>query len=83
MATSILLPDSTFEQHYSIADLSELWRISRESVRLLIMHDPGVIRLQLGRKKTMCRYSIPASAARRIHTLLLAPAASTGITRVA
>jgi hypothetical protein len=39
------------------------------------MHDPGVIRVQLGRKKKMCRYSIPLSAARRIHTLLLAPAA--------
>lgn len=83
MSVSLLLPDSAFEQHYSIADLSKLWRISRETVRQLVMNDPGVIRIQRGRKKTMCRYSIPLSAARRIHTQLLAPAASIGITRVA
>jgi hypothetical protein len=77
MATSILLPDSTFEQHYSIADLAKQWRISRESIRLLILDEPGVIRLSLGRT-SMCRYSIPASVAKRIHTrLTTAPAAVT------
>ena len=75
MASSILLPDSTTEQHFSIGDLAKLWRLSAETVRQLVMHDPGVCRVQLGRKKTMCRYSVPLSAARRIHTLLLAPAA--------
>lgn len=71
---SILLPDETFETHYSIADLAKQWRLSRESIRLLIMDEPGVIRLSLGRT-SMCRYSIPASVARRIHTRLTAPAA--------
>lgn len=70
----MLLPDTTFEPHYSIADLAKQWRISRETVRLLIMSEPGVIRIQLGRKKTMCRYSIPEGVARRIHTRLTAPA---------
>jgi hypothetical protein len=76
MATSLLLPDSTFEDHYSIADLARQWRISRESVRLLIMNEPGVIRLSGGRKKKLCRYSIPASVARRVHTRLTAPVAA-------
>jgi hypothetical protein len=75
MAASILLPDTTTEQHFSIGDLAKLWRLSYETVRQLVMDDPGVCRVQLGKKKTMCRYSIPLSAARRIHNLLLAPAA--------
>ena len=75
----LLLPDSTFERHYSIQDLATQWRISRETVRLLIKDEPDVIRIQLGRKRTMCRYSVPESAARRIHTRLLAPALALSI----
>ncbi len=70
----MLLPDETFENHYSIKDLSKLWRVSVETIRLLIKDEPGVIRIQLGRKKTMCRYSVPASVAKRIHARLTAPA---------
>lgn len=70
---SLLLPDTTFEPHYSIADLARQWRISRETVRLLIMDEPGVVRIRLGKKKSMCRYSVPASVAQRIHTRLTAP----------
>ena len=68
----MLLPDSTFEDHYSIADLSKRWRIGREAVRLLVKDEPGVFRLRLGRKKSMCRYSVPASVAIRIHNKLAA-----------
>jgi hypothetical protein len=71
---SILLPDETFETHYSIADLAKQWRLSRESIRLLIMDEPGVVRLSVGRT-SMCRYSVPASVAKRIHTRLTAPVA--------
>jgi hypothetical protein len=80
--TSLLLPDSTFEDHYSIADLVRIWRISRESVRQLILEEPGVIRLSLGRT-SMCRYSVPASVARRIHTRLTSPVATSNSGRKA
>ena len=70
----MLLPDSTFELHYSIAQLAKLWNIGREAVRLLVKDEPGVIKIQLGKKRCMCRYSIPESVARRIHTRLLYPA---------
>jgi hypothetical protein len=70
----MLLPDSTLEQHYSIAELSRLWKVSRETIRLLIKDEPGVVRIQLGRKRTMCRYSIPESVARRVHTRLICTA---------
>lgn len=63
-------PDETFELHFSIADLAKLWRVSRESVRLLIKDEPGVFRLRLGKKQSMVRYSVPTSVARRIHTRL-------------
>ncbi len=69
----MLVPDSTFEPHYSIADLSRLWKISRETVRLLVKDEAGVLRIRLGKKKSMCRYSVPASVAARIHTRLTAP----------
>ena len=75
-STRMLLPDTCFEDHYSIADLAKKWRISRESVRLLILDEPGIIRLSLGRT-SMCRYSVPATVARRIHTRLTAPATMT------
>ena len=66
--------DTSFETHFSIADLAKQWRISRETVRLLVKDEPGVIKIQLGKKRCMCRYSIPESVARRIHTRLLYPA---------
>lgn len=69
----MLLPDSSFETHYSIAELSKLWKISRESIRLLIKDEPGVFRLSLGKKKSMVRYSVPESVARRIHTRMTSP----------
>jgi hypothetical protein len=66
--------DTTFEVHYSIADLSMQWRLSRETVRQLVKDDPAVVKIRNGRRRVMTRYSIPASAASRIHTRLLNPA---------
>lgn len=65
------MDDSTFERHFSIAQLATQWNYGRESVRRLVMHEPGVLRLKLGRKKSNCAYSVPESVARRIHTRLL------------
>jgi len=65
--------DTTFEIHYSISDLAERWRLGRETVRLLIKDEPGVVRVRLGRRKAMTRYSVPESVARRVHTRLFNP----------
>jgi len=62
--------DTTFEMHYSIADLAKKWRLGRETVRLLVKDEPGVLRIQLGRRKALTRYSVPESVARRVHTRL-------------
>lgn len=66
------LPDTTFDQHYSIAALSKQWKISRETIRKMLIDEPGVVRIRLGKKQSMTRYSVPESVVRRIHTRLLA-----------
>lgn len=63
--------DTTFEQHYRIKDLAERWKIGRESVRLAVKDDPGVLKMRHGRKKAHTTYSVPESVARKIHTKLL------------
>ena len=48
-----------------------MWGLGRETVRKLVKDDPGVIKIRMGRKKAHTVYSVPASAACRIHTRLL------------
>lgn len=60
-----------FERHYRIAELAELWSLGRETVRMLVKEEPGVIRVRLGRKRAHTIYSVPESVAVRIHTRLL------------
>jgi hypothetical protein len=59
-----------FERHYRISELAELWSLGRETVRLLVKDDPAVIKIRLGRNKRHTTYSVPESAAQRIHTKL-------------
>jgi hypothetical protein len=65
--------DSTFEAHYSIGDLAKQWRLGRETVRLLLKDEPGVVRIRMGLRKAITRYSVPESVARRVHTKLFHP----------
>jgi hypothetical protein len=65
--------DTTFEQHYSVGDLSKRWRFGRETVRKAVKDDPGVVKVSFGKKKANTKYSIPESVARRIHERLLNP----------
>ena len=67
------IDNPSFEKHYRIGELVEIWGLGRETVRRLVKDDPGVIKIRMGRKKTHTVYSIPESAARRIHTRLLNP----------
>ena len=65
------IENTTFEKHYRISDLARLWGLGRETVRKLVKDDPGVIKIRMGRKKVHTIYSVPESAAHRIHTRLL------------
>lgn len=64
-------PDTTFEAHYRIGDLARAWSVGRETIRKLVKDEPGVVCIQMGRKRAHAFYSIPESVARRIHTRLL------------
>ena len=66
--------DSTFEAHYTIGDLARQWRLGRETVRLLVKDGSGVLKVRMGVRKSMTRYSVPESVARRVHTKLFHPA---------
>ncbi len=63
--------NSTFEKHYRISELAELWGLGRETVRKLVKDDPGVAKVKMGRKKAHTNYTVPESVAVRIHTRLL------------
>ena len=65
------LAHPAFERHFRIGELAETWRLGRETVRLLVKDEPGVIKVRLGRKKVHTSYSVPESVAVRIHTRLL------------
>ena len=65
-------PDAAaFEKHYRIGELARIWGLGRETIRCLVKDEPGVIKIRMGRKKAHTTYSVPESAARRIHTRLL------------
>jgi hypothetical protein len=68
---ALLVENTTFERHYRISELARLWSLGRETVRKLVKDDPGVIKIRMGRKKAHTIYSVPESAAQRIHTRLL------------
>ncbi len=61
------------EKHYRISELCQLWKLGRECVRKIVKDEPDVIKIRFGRKKAHTTYSVPESAARRIHTRLLNP----------
>ena len=65
------IDNTTFEKHYRIGELAHMWGLGRETVRKLVKDDPGVIKIRMGRKKAHTIYSVPESAAQRIHTRLL------------
>jgi hypothetical protein len=64
---------TTFERHFRVGELAELWGLGRETIRLLVKDDPQVVKIRMGRKKSHTIYSVPASVAERIHTRLLNP----------
>jgi len=71
IAESSAPEDPAFERHYRIGELAEMWQLGRETVRLLVKDERGVIKIRLGRKKAHTIYSVPESVAVRIHTRLL------------
>lgn len=61
---------TAFERHYRITELCDLWGIGRETLRKILVDEPGVMRIRMGRRKYHTTYSVPASVAERIHMRL-------------
>jgi hypothetical protein len=60
---------SSFEPHYSVQVLAELWRLDESTVRRIFENVPGVLKLANDRsrngKGVYCTLRIPASVAER------------------
>jgi type IV secretory pathway TrbD component len=67
------LESSFREQHFKIGDLARRWKLGRETIRLMIKNEPGVMKVRLGRKRSHAAYSVPDAVAKRIHYRLLCP----------
>jgi hypothetical protein len=66
-----MTPDaSAFERHYRVGELAKLWGLGRETVRLLVKDEPGVLKIRQGRRRAQTTYSVPESVVVRIHTRL-------------
>lgn len=60
------------EEHLSILKLAQLWGVGRETVRLLVKDEPGVLPIG-GDASSGAHYSVPVSVAIRIHAKLRNP----------
>lgn len=66
---------TAMEQHFTVKELAEIWKLSVATVERMVRDEPGVFRFnerisgRLLSNKTRARYSIrvPASVAQRIH----------------
>ena len=68
-------PRPTFERHYSVEEIAQIWNVSTEFVRRLFVREPGVVvfwRQQPGRRvyRTL---RIPQSVAERVHRRMSEP----------
>ena len=61
--------DVTFERHFSVDELSELWGMSDDFVRRLFLREPGVVVFCHPRpgRRVYRTLRIPESVAHRVH----------------
>jgi hypothetical protein len=67
--------DTTFEKHYSLTELGELWGLSYSALRRAFEHEPDIVRLNSKGKRPGTRrhetIRVPESVARRVRSRLL------------
>jgi hypothetical protein len=64
--------DSHFnDEHFTIRDVAAALGCGRETARLMVRRETGVLRFRLGKKKSHSLYSIPKSVLLQLHTRLL------------
>jgi hypothetical protein len=62
-------PESAFQRHYTVEDLSALWNVSEDFVRRLFLCEPGVVVFYKHRpgRRVYRTLRIPESVAVRVH----------------
>jgi hypothetical protein len=61
------------ERHFTVPELANMWRLSREFVRQVVQHEPGVtewVRQQPGRRRYRV-LRVPQSVAERLYNRAL------------
>ena len=61
---------ATLERHFSVAEISSMWNLSKDAVRRMFQNEPGVLVLGDGTTKRKRRYTtlrIPQSVLERVH----------------
>jgi transcriptional regulator GlxA family with amidase domain len=63
---------SFLEQHYTVAEIAELWAVSEDTVRRLFLSEPGVVLIHRNRRRTRTYKSlrIPQSVAEQVYKRL-------------
>jgi hypothetical protein len=66
------IPDPTFERHFSVDELAELWGVSDDFVRRLFLREPGVVIFYHNRpgRRIYRTLRVPQSVAERVHLRL-------------
>ena len=61
--------ETTFERHYSVEELTELWGMSDDFVRRLFLNEPGVVIFFKHRpgRRVYRTLRIPESVVQRVH----------------
>jgi hypothetical protein len=71
---STAVPTALFrEPHYSVADVSAMWNMSKDAARKIFQNEPGVLVLGSAGSKQKRRYTtlrIPESVLKRVHQRL-------------
>jgi len=64
------------DQHYTVSELAKRWHLSPNTVRRLVIDEPGVIKITVGpllrnrRKRHLMSLRIPERVALRVHAKL-------------
>jgi hypothetical protein len=66
------IQDPTFERHFSVEELAEVWGVSDDFVRRLFLREPGVVIFYHNRpgRRIYRTLRVPQSVAERVHSRL-------------
>jgi len=73
-AVPAVSPGGFAERHYTVAEISQMWQLSPDSVRRLFEREPGVLALgsdhSTGYKRRYTTLRVPESVLARVHRRL-------------